>query len=205
MTARAKLLVRIPALLRGAAAAFLVVGGCSKPEAPPLAPDAGAPQPVDAGEPDAAFDAGLAQVPASTELTLEILAFAADGGSTPIDAQPGARTVVDAPARLEVAVRPGLANYRIRVFDDAERIVESDDEAVPDGPGRLSYRIAFAAPLQAGRHHSLVLDAQTGEGLVDRAGVKHPDLRIEFQTAGAKESPGKAKKPSKKKPKKRRR
>jgi hypothetical protein len=172
----------------------LALAACPKPSEPTAVVDAGAPAPVF----DAGVDAGAAP-PVAVELALTARGIFPDGGSTPIDFQPGTRPLVDPLVELELTVRPQLKNYRVRLFDDADKVVESDDEADDPVADQLSYRIKLQAPLKTGRHYALVLDAQTGEAIVDRAGLKHPDQRFELQVSGEKERPAGAKAPKKKK------
>ncbi|MHB8872313.1 MAG: hypothetical protein ACYC8T_01375 [Myxococcaceae bacterium] len=182
-------------LLRTTRFALAVVAVAALSACPEPVPSADAgPPPTDAGA-DAGFDAGALPI----ELTFSLRAGLADGGNAVLQLQPGTRPLIDPPIELELVVHPQLKNYRVRVFDEADKIVESDDQADDSRPGQLDYRIRFLTPLQTGRRYSLVFDAQTGEALVDSAGVKHPDQRLEFQIVGEKQRPQSPKASKKKK------
>lgn len=173
-----------------AAAALGILTGC--PERPKTsAPDAGA-------------DAGVAQAPLP-DLKFAVRYEAPDAGMLAIPFEPGSRPVIDPTQKLEVSANLGLKNYRIRLFDEADRAVISDDEAL-DTP-TLDYRIQLPAPLKTGRKYTLLVDAQTGDTFTDSAGRPHPDQRIELQISGEKEKdkPATAAKPPASKHKKHRR
>jgi hypothetical protein len=158
------------------------LAACPKPIS---APDAGAP-PVDAGAP---VDAGPPPPPAlafSVQLTLP------DGGGAQLPIEPGSRPLVDPPAAMGIASNLPLRNYRMRVFDDADRVVPSDDQE-EDTAQRSEYRIRFSEPLKTGRRYALVVDAQSGDTFSDSSGRAHPDVRMEFQTSGERERSAKPK------------
>ncbi len=98
----------------------------------------------------------------------------------------------EVPPAQEVRVRTNLplSNYRIRLMDEKDRAVVSDDtvEPAPDG---LLYRISLSEPLMTGYRYALVIDAQTGPEVTDAHGRAHPDVRLEFQVAGEKAPPPK--------------
>lgn len=139
------------------------------------APDAGVAraEPPDAGPPPLAAKA-------RAELT--------DGGWEELPLEAGERPVIEPTQRLEVTTNIGLTNYRVRVFDEVDRAMESNDEA-EEHPDRLVYRIGFLQPLKTGHRYTLAVDAQTGASVIDTRGRVHPDLRYEFQIAGEKEKP----------------
>jgi hypothetical protein len=152
---------------------------------------------IDAGTPALFEDAGLAAMP-RRELALAVRAVLVDGGITSLELQSGARPMVDPLHRLEIRVEPTLANVRIRLFDEGDRVVESNDESDPDQLDRLDYQLTFPAPLKSGRRYQLMLDAQTGDGMVDRAGFSHPDQRLEFVISGDKQPAPRSHPPRKK-------
>ncbi|HEX8706595.1 MAG TPA: hypothetical protein VF815_47620, partial [Myxococcaceae bacterium] len=80
----------------------------------------------------------------------------------------------------------GLRNYRVRLFDEVDRAMISDDTA-EESPEGVVYRITLPTPLKSGHKYTLVLDAQTGTTFTDALGRELQDLRIEFQIAGEKE------------------
>ena len=128
--------------------------------------DGGAAAPPDAGEPYAVrlwvgTDAGL------VELTLATLA--------PTELEPTSRLV------LEVWPRPG--DPRIRLFDAADQVLDSDDAAAALDGG-LRYQLTLPEPLRAGRGYTLQLDAEQGSTLLDARGRPLDDLRLGLQVRG---------------------
>jgi hypothetical protein len=87
-------------------------------------------------------------------------------------------------------VRSNLAlrNYRIRLFDEVDRAMVSDDAAEESADGLL-YRISLPAPLKTGNKYTLVIDAQTGTSMTDAQGRELEDVRVPFQVAGEEEKP----------------
>ena len=161
-----------------AVAVLFLVAGCPKPPPPPPAPDAG---PADAG------------VAATPDLHVEVRYEAPDGGGmVPIPFVPGGpRPVIDPTQRIEISGNLGLKNYRVRLFDEADRALVSDDEVLGT-PAELDYRIQLPSPLRTGRKYVLAVDAETGASMTDSAGRSQPDQRLEFLTSGEKEKPAAA-------------
>ena len=84
---------------------------------------------------------------------------------------------------LAVESNRRLHNARIRILDEADRALASDD--VPeDGPLGLRYRIGLLAPLEPGRRYALLIDPQSGATLDDGTGGELPEQRLEFRTTG---------------------
>lgn len=169
----------------------LAASACpEQPQPSPAAPDAAlAVQPTPPTPPDLRVTARFAS---------------ADGGLVDIPFAPGARPLIESTQTLEVSSNLALSNVRIRVFDEADRAMVSDDEildpAEPDSgslPGVTGYRIHFLAPLKTGHRYTLVVDAQSGATFSDSEGRAQLDQRLEFQVAGEKEKPAppKVKKP----------
>ncbi|HLL53581.1 MAG TPA: hypothetical protein VK447_08555 [Myxococcaceae bacterium] len=153
-------------------AVLVVMTGC---------PDRAQPPAADAGVPDA----GLAQVE-PPKLELVVRYQSTDGGMVPIPFEPAGRPFIEPTQQLQVGANLGLRNYRIRLFDEADRAVISDDD-VQDTPNLLDYRLQLPNPLRTGHRYTLVVDAETGESFTDSAGRPQPDQRLEFQIAGEKE------------------
>lgn len=131
-----------------------------------------------------AGDAGVATVdagpaPVAFRLQYEL----ADGGGMAPMAQ-----LIQPTSVLELQATLPLRNYRIRLFDESDRAMVSDDVAEESGSG-LAYRITLPEPLEAGHRYTLVIEAQTGDELTDGLGRKLEDVRIDFQVAGEKEKP----------------
>jgi hypothetical protein len=145
--------------------------------------DAGLPQgaAVDAGVPDAG----------PAELAFNVHVAFADGGEGELPVEPGSRPAIDPPVSLELNASAVLRNYRVRLFDEGDRVVPSDDQA-EQADGGTRYRIRFVDPLKPGRRYALVIDAQSGQAFSDAFGREHPDVRVGFVTSGERERPVKS-------------
>jgi hypothetical protein len=152
---------------------------------------------VDGGLAEAPQDAGPA-VPPPAAFTIRYQL--GDGGLEPIPLAVEERPTIESTSLLELHSSIGLRNYRIRLFDEIDRAMVSDDSAeeTPDG---VIYRISLPTPLKSGHKYTLVLDAQTGTSFTDALGREVEELRFQFQVAGEKEKdpPPKPKKNEKKK------
>jgi hypothetical protein len=147
--------------------------GCRQPSVPTLDAGPGADL-VDAG--------GLA--PFALTLTVHL----ADGG-VERHALLGLETPVVFPSRsLVVESNRRLHNARIRVLDESDRALPSDDlpEETPEG---LRYRIDLLAPLEPGHRYDLLVDAQSGATLDNGTGRELPEQRLAFRTSGERERP----------------
>jgi hypothetical protein len=161
----------------------LMLAGCpDKPSAPT----------TDAGAPEAA-QAPKAPPPARFSLSYQ----APDAGLAEISLAPDEKPLIEATSTLELRSSVGLRNYRVRLFDEAERAMVSDDD-VEESDAGLVYRINLPQPLKTGFEYTLVVDAQTGSGFTDALGRDVEELRTTFQVAGDKEKPAPAP-PAKKK------
>lgn len=146
-----------------------------------------APTHEDAGEPPGAGDGSTTAEAAPPPLKLEVRYLAPDAGLAVIDfSAAGARPAIEPTSQLEVSTNIGLQNYRIRLFDEIDRAMVSDDQMEEPGD-RVLYRIRLPTPLKPGHKYALVLDAQTGSAIADSAGRLYPDQRLELQVAGARE------------------
>ena len=160
------------------------------------------------GAPDAGSRLAAPEIDAGValpSLTLTVRAMMPDGGSVMMAMEPtmADRTVIDAAVAFEIAANVVLRNYRLRLFDEADRALISDDEA-RDLPRGTVYRILLPSSLKRGHRYSLLLDAASGAELADVLDRAHGDRRLELLVSGDKEKPAPAKK-AKKKHKKRRR
>lgn len=169
----------------------LIVSALSCRKAPPVA-DAGVS--VDAA---AEVDAG-----ASKNLELQLEAKLLDGGTVLLPGNAEAPVRLDPANGLVVTTNLPLRNYRIRLFDEADRAVPSDDRA-EDLAQALRYELTLQEPLKSGYRYALVLDAQSGAQMVDLQGNTHPDVRLGLQINGEKQKPAPKKQPAKKRKKKR--
>jgi len=171
--------------------AVLALAGCPRPDA---SVDAGAGAGADGA--DAGVDAGAADA-APPPLKLEVRYQAPDAGLALIDFVPGGdRPSIEPTSQLEVSTNIGLQNYRVRLFDEIDRAMTSDDQMEEPGD-KMRYRIQLPTPLKAGHRYALVLDAQTGSAIADSAGRLYPDQRLEFTIAGAREPDSPPKKKNK--------
>ena len=157
----------------GAGTLVLVGAGCPRPQ--PAVPDAGPPLAV--------VDAGPL-VPLAIDLVVEL----PDGGSER-HALLGLETPVVPPARqLVVESNRALRNARIRVLDESDRALESDD--VPEeSPSALRYHVDLLKPLEPGHRYAVLVDAQSGATFQDDTGKEVPEQRLEFRTSGERERP----------------
>jgi hypothetical protein len=162
--------------------------GCPRPP-PAQGPDAGSFEagPVDAGPVDAGSQSpgdrdGGAEDAGSPGLEV-LLWVAVDGGLEPVPLTTGASPVLEVTRQLFLEVRPQPTGLRIRLFDPADQVVESDDvSAATDGGVR--YQLGLLEALRPGRAYTLVLDAEHGGDLTDGRGRAMDDVRIVLQVRG---------------------
>jgi hypothetical protein len=101
----------------------------------------------------------------------------------------GLETPVIQPSRqLLVESNRALHNARIRVMDESDRALESDD-VTEEGPDSLRYHIGLLRPLEPGRRYAVLVDAQSGATFDDGTGKELPEQRLEFRTTGDRERP----------------
>ena len=139
-----------------------VLSGCPSKTEPPdasVAVDAG---PLDAGRVEV-VDAGP---PQPAELALIVTAPLADGGLEVVE------EYVDPVKTVNVWIPVSLSDYRLRVFDDADRVVPSDDSA-KDVDGGIDYAIAFVEPLRSGKTYRLTVESQQGAALEGYKDAEH--------------------------------
>ncbi|MFP2960330.1 hypothetical protein ACLEPN_21530 [Myxococcus sp. 1LA] len=200
----------------------LVLSGC--PDKPAATPDSGvaeAPQ-VPATPPPTRFSLRYQAGPSASDTAPTApatngtaatpdTALATDAGPAPdagaASAGPGLAEVALAPddasvieptQLLELRTSSPLKNYRVRLFDEADRAMVSDDEVEESETG-LVYRIRLPQPLKTGFKYTLVVDAQTGTAFTDGLGRDVDEFRQALQIAGEKEKPAPPPKPSGKK------
>jgi len=121
-------------------------------------------------------------------LTLDLEVALPDGGlerhallglETP-QVTPGQSLTVESNRRLH--------NARIRVMDEADRALSSDD-VLEELHAGLRYHIALLAPLEAGHTYAVRIDPQSGATLDDGTGRELPEQRLEFRTTGERQRP----------------
>lgn len=159
-------------------AAVLGLVGCPKPAGP--TEDAGTAVP---SEPDAALVA-----PAPALFSLRYTLPDAGMESIPVVGEEEGRPIIEPTSSLELHGTKALRNYRVRVFDEADRALVSDDTA-EESPDGVRYRISLPTPLKSGFGYVLVIDAQTGAAMTDAQGQELADIRMPFQISGEKEKP----------------
>jgi hypothetical protein len=135
---------------------------------------------VDAGPPPV-VDAGPPPGPLTLELTISV-----DGGEVTDE--------IDPVQQLDVRIPAPLRDYRVRVFDDSDRVVPSDDTA-KEADGGIDYEVVFTEPLKTGRKYRLTVEAQRGEVIDDH----YKDAERELKVRGEIEKPAGSKKKSKRK------
>ena len=152
--------------------------------------------PIDAG---AEFDAGIfdAGPPIPAELTFAIDFLGTDGGVSSV-LSTTASAQIDPSRSVFIQFPTPLKNYRVRMFDGAEQVLPSDEEARADDAG-MSYRIVLAMPLKAGRQYSFSVESELGHEITDISGRGYRDVRVGLKVRGEPEPELKSKnKPGKK-------
>lgn len=166
-------------------AEVLLLGGCPRPASPG----------TDAGElagdgsaavADGGSGSGLAVLPAPLQLV--IVARLGDGGERSVEFD-GGRPIIEPAIGLSVRSAVGLRNARLRLLDEADRVVPSDDAPGDAGATGFDYSMRFVAPLQPGYRYALTLDAQAGSTALDAWGREVPEQRLELQISGDKPRP----------------
>lgn len=157
--------------------ALAVACGC-RPRSETVAADAGPPAHADAGGPP-------------VELQLRIEVKLSDGGVVRELLDPAAVILLPVTQALDVTANLPLHNYRLRILDELDRALASDDTPEVMSTGLL-YHVAFLSPLRSGHRYTVLLDAQSGASLDDGSGVPVAEKRFDFHTEGEreKEAPG---------------
>lgn len=136
-----------------------------------------------------------ARPPPPPELAVS-LRWSEDDGGTAETLKPAEPSIIEPVQKLEVQASARLRNFRIRVFDESDRALESDDVLSETDAGTRD-EISLRFPLKPGRRYDLVLDPQTGPLLQDALGNTFPEVRFTLQTSGERQrdakTPGAAK------------
>ncbi len=173
---------------------------------------AGCPAPVSPVTLDASAvveqDSGLATVPdagpaAPATLTPTGAWKLVDGGSSALVVTPASRAEIELAVGLELTLPAPLKDFRLRLLDGRDMVLESDDTFTATDAG-IEAALRFLEPLKPGRDFQLQLDAQLGTQVTDSSGRVYEDFEYRFRTAGeyvADPKPGRQqkKKPGKKK------
>ncbi len=176
----------------------LMLTGCPSPVGPE-ARDAAAAVEVDSGA-AALPDAGPA-VPAT--LTPTGAWKLSDGGTRALIISPAGRAEIGPAVGLELTLPAPLVDFRLRLLDGRDMVLESDDTFTASDAG-IEASLRFLEPLKPGRDFALQLDAQLGTEVTDVNGRRYEDFEHRFHTEGeyvADPKPGRPvrKKPGKKK------
>ncbi len=181
---------RFPVKRLGFLASVLLLAGCpaETPFVDASVPDAGLAE-VDAGF----IDAGP---PVPTELTFAIDFLGVDGGLSTVSSAATSTSEIDPSKSVFIQFPAPLKDYRVRMFDGAEQVLPSDEEARAEDGG-MSYRIVLAAPLKSGRSYTFSVEAELGHEITDFSGRGYRDVRVGLKVRGDPE-PEPNKKPGKK-------
>ncbi len=111
--------------------------------------------------------------------------------------EPAALVLLPVTQALDVTANLPLHNFRLRILDELDRALASDDipEMTPSG---LRYHVALLSPLRPGHRYTVLLDAQSGATLDDGNGVPVSEQRFELRTEGEREKEGPPKRSSSK-------
>jgi hypothetical protein len=172
---------RRPCRPRWALALLVLLAGCTERSGPI----------VDAGGLAATASPDAAAAEPVPPVSFSLVAQLPDAGLQAIPADVDTPPLVEPAQQLELRADLGLRNYRVRLFDEVDRAMVSDDLAEESDAG-VVYRVGLPSPLKPGHAYSLVVDAQTGSTLEDALGRPVPDQRFEFRIAGEKEKPAPA-------------
>lgn len=139
-------------------------------------------------EADAAVDAGPEASDAGPSdaglpvLTLTLTA-ATDGGTSLVTVGPDGRAELEPTATLILEFPTRLRDYRVRLFDDRDLVLPSDDAATLTDGGLL-YEVDLLQPLAPGRSYLLMVDGELGPQVLDQEGRAHEDVRLVLNVRG---------------------
>jgi hypothetical protein len=140
--------------------------------------------------------AGNGDAGAPLALALQIEVRLPDGGTARASLDPSAPALLPVTPSLDVTSNLPLRNYRLRILDELDRALASNDSP-EETRGGLRYHIALLAPLRSGRRYTVLLDAQSGATLDDGSGAAVNEQRFEFRTEGEREKDAPLKAPAK--------
>lgn len=123
--------------------------------------------------------------PAALPLTAQAVAVVDGGVSLPLSGPETPDVPVDASFELTSAI--ALADFRIRLLDETEKLVPSDDRA--DVSRGTRYRLAPREPLVPGSRYRLLVDGLHRPLPTGADGVAYGELSLAFRTAGEKPPP----------------
>ena len=150
----------------------------------------------------AVHDAGLPPSQANRDagstiaLELQVEARLPDGGVARASLDSSTVALLPVTQSLDVTASLPLHNYRLRILDELDRALASDDSP-EETRGGLRYHIALLAPLRSGHRYTVLLDAQSGATLDNGNGVALNEQRFEVRTEGEREKDAPVKSPAK--------
>ena len=139
-----------------------------------------------AGDAGAFVPAARVDAGAPVTLLLHLEVKLSDGGVVRELLDPTVVVLLPVTQALDLTATLPLHNYRLRILDELDRALASDDipEATSNG---LRYHVALISPLRSGHRYTVLLDAQSGATLDDGNGVPVNEQRFEFHTEGERE------------------
>ena len=158
---------------RGWSAALIVVAVANA-----CGPRAG---PADAGR------AALVDAGSRIALELRIESLLPDGGAVHEMLGPPPGPLLPVAQELLVTSNLPLHNYRMRILDEVDRALASDDTPDETLTG-LRYHIHLLSPLRSGHRYTLLLDAQSGTALDDGHGQALDEQRFDIRIEGERDS-----------------
>jgi hypothetical protein len=165
---------------------ILLFAGCPTPQ--PVVPDAALEA---APVPDSGFEAAVDAGPVlPIELAFAIEFLGLDGGSSIVQSSE-AHAEIDPARAMTIQFPVALKDFRVRMFDGAEQVLPSDEEARAQDGG-MSYSIALAGPLKAGRSYSFSLESELGHEITDISGHGYRDVLVALKVRGQPEPEPKA-------------
>ena len=169
----------------GTSLALAIAAAACKP--PPGPGDAGTARQL------SSVDAGQPRV----VLQLRIEVEQPDGGLVRESLGPAPGPLLPVTQALDVTTNLPLRNYRLRILDEVDRALASDDKPEETLSG-LRYHIQLVSPLRSGHRYAVLLDAQTGAALDDGSGGRLDEQRFDFHTEGEREREAQTKRSSSK-------
>jgi hypothetical protein len=158
---------------RGVTVSLSIAAGCHPPSAP--SSDGGMlPQ-----KPQWVVEGVAKPMPLPLTLALPLT----DGGASIATFAPKKRLEIEPTQQLQLTAPYPLENFRIRVFDEADRAMVSDD-AFEVFDGGTSYRIQLSQSLRPGYRYTIVVDPQTGERFGSDGGPAFGEQRFELKVVG---------------------
>ncbi len=117
-----------------------------------------------------------------------VIALSAPEPATPIAlTPPDHAALVPVPTAIVVSSTGALSIVRVRLFDEADKLVPSEDEARA-GVG-FRYELRPVVPLLPGSRYELRVDGDSGHGPAAPSGLRYRSATVTFSTEGEKPAP----------------